>query len=93
MVAAHYAYNMIKIPATWGVLTIRADIRDTVFCVEEMHKAVVAGEPGDPSEAMVGGRIKIHALQRSGLPQSLSPWCVRASALRPARASSWVSPI
>jgi hypothetical protein len=22
MVAAHYAYNMIKIPATWGVLTI-----------------------------------------------------------------------
>jgi hypothetical protein len=33
MVAVHYTYNMIKIPTTWGVLTIRADIRDMVFCV------------------------------------------------------------
>jgi hypothetical protein len=46
---------MIKIPATWGVLTIRADTRDAVFCVEEMHKEVVAGEPGNPSEATLGG--------------------------------------
>jgi hypothetical protein len=52
MVAAHYAYNMIKIPATWGVLTIRADIRNAVFCVAEMDKAVAAGEPGNLSEVM-----------------------------------------
>jgi hypothetical protein len=52
MVAAHYAYNMIKIPTTWGVLTIRADIRDAVFCVAEMDKADAAGEPNNLSEAM-----------------------------------------
>jgi hypothetical protein len=45
MVAAHYAYNMIKIPATWGVLTIRADIRDAVYCIAAMDKAAVAGDP------------------------------------------------
>jgi hypothetical protein len=55
MVAAHYAYNMIKIPATWGVQTIRADLRDAVYCVEEMDKAAVIGKPGGPSKAMLGG--------------------------------------
>jgi hypothetical protein len=53
MVVAHYAYNMIKISATWGVLTIRADIRDIVFYVTEMDKAAMAGEPGNLSEAML----------------------------------------
>jgi hypothetical protein len=43
---------MVKIPATWGVLTIRADIRDTVFYVAEMDKAATAGEPGNLGEAM-----------------------------------------
>jgi hypothetical protein len=52
MVAAHYAYNMIKIPATWGVLNIRADIRDAVFCVAEMDKVATAGEPDNLGEAM-----------------------------------------
>jgi hypothetical protein len=52
MVAAHYAYNMIKIPATWVVLTIQADIRDAVFCVVEMDKAAAAGEPSNLGEAM-----------------------------------------
>jgi hypothetical protein len=53
MVAAHYAYNMIMIPAIWGVLTIRADIRDAVFCVAKMEKAAAAGEPGDLGEAIL----------------------------------------
>jgi hypothetical protein len=52
MEAAHYASNMIKVPATWGVLTIRADIRDAVFCVAEMDKAATAGGPGNLGEAM-----------------------------------------
>jgi hypothetical protein len=52
MVVAHYAYNMIKIPATWGVLSVRADIRDVVFCIAEMDKAVVAGEPSNLGEAI-----------------------------------------
>jgi hypothetical protein len=55
MVAAHYAYNMIKIPATWGIMTIRADIRDTISCVREMHKVAVSSKPGSPSEATLGG--------------------------------------
>jgi hypothetical protein len=53
MVAAQYAYNMIKIHATWGVLTIRTDIRDVVYCVTEMDKATAAGEPGNLGEAML----------------------------------------
>jgi hypothetical protein len=53
MVAAHYAYNMIMIPAIWGVLTIRLDIGDAVFCIAKMDKAVVAGEPDSLSEAML----------------------------------------
>jgi hypothetical protein len=53
MVAAHYTYNMIRIPATWGVLTIRADIRDAVFCATEMDKAAAAREPGNLGEAML----------------------------------------
>jgi hypothetical protein len=55
MMASHYTYNMIKIPATWGVLTIRADTMDAVFCIEEMHKASMAGKPGNPSESTLGG--------------------------------------
>jgi hypothetical protein len=51
MVAARYAYIKIKIPATWGVLTIRADIRDAVYCVAEMDKSAVVGEPDNLSEA------------------------------------------
>jgi hypothetical protein len=52
MVAAHYAYNMIKIPTTWGVLTIRANIRDAIFCIMGMDKAAAAGETGNLGEAM-----------------------------------------
>jgi hypothetical protein len=53
MVATHYVYNMIKIPATWGVLTIQMDIRDAIFCVTEMDKVAVAGEPDNFGEAML----------------------------------------
>jgi hypothetical protein len=48
MVAAHYINNMINIPATWGVLTIRADIREAVFCITKMDKAAATGDPGNP---------------------------------------------
>jgi hypothetical protein len=50
MVAAHYAYNMIRIPATWGVVTIWPNIRHAVFCIAEMDKATAAGEPGNHDE-------------------------------------------
>ena len=45
MAVAHYAYNTPKIPAKWGVLTVKADTRDTVFCVEQIYEAVAASEP------------------------------------------------
>jgi hypothetical protein len=44
---------MIKIPATWGVLTIRGDIRDAVYFITEMDKAASIGEPDNLSEAML----------------------------------------
>jgi hypothetical protein len=55
MVTVHYAYKMININATWGILTIRADITDAVYCVKEMDKAAMVGESGGPSKAMLGG--------------------------------------
>ena len=31
MAVTHYAYNTLKMPAEWGVLTIKADTKDAVF--------------------------------------------------------------
>ena len=45
MAVAHYAYNMVKIPAEWGVLTVKADNKDAVFYVEQMYPAAAASEP------------------------------------------------
>ena len=51
MAVAHYAYNMLKVPAEWGMLTIKADTRDAVFCVEQIYGAVAASEPAaEPGE-------------------------------------------
>jgi hypothetical protein len=36
-----------------GSLTIRADIRDVVFCVAKTNKAAAAGEPNNIREAML----------------------------------------
>jgi hypothetical protein len=61
MVAAYYAYNMIKIPTTWGVLTIRVDIRDTVYCDEETDKAAMVGKPKAPARRCWEAWIPIQA--------------------------------
>ena len=37
MVVAHYAYNTLKMPAEWGVLTVKAAAKDTVFCFEQIY--------------------------------------------------------
>ena len=54
MAAAHYAYNMLKIPAEWGLITVRADAKDAVFCVEQIFKMAAvsepAAEPGDSQD-------------------------------------------
>ena len=42
MAASHYAYNALKMPAEWGVIT--------VFCVEQMFRAAAAATPGNTDE-------------------------------------------
>ena len=45
MAVAHYAYNTLKMPAEWGVLAIKADIKDAIFCIEQIYKAAAVSEP------------------------------------------------
>ena len=45
MEVAHYAYSTLKMPAEWGVLTVKADIKDAIFCVEQIYKAAAVSEP------------------------------------------------
>ena len=55
MAVAHYAYDMLKMPAEWGVLTIKADIKDAIFCVEQIYKAAAVSEPAaEPTSSQEG---------------------------------------
>lgn len=47
MAATHRAYNAMKIPAKGGVVTIRTDSRDAVFCMEQLYREAAA--------AIIGG--------------------------------------
>jgi hypothetical protein len=62
MAVAHYAYNTLKMPAEWGVLTIKADIKDAIFCVEQIYKAAAVSEPpgGRARELNPGGLLPLH---------------------------------
>ena len=42
MAVSHFAYNMMKMPAPWGVLTVKADIGDAVLCVQKLNLAIAA---------------------------------------------------
>ena len=42
MAVSHFAYNMMKIPAVWGVITIKADVDDAIFCVQKLNQTVAA---------------------------------------------------
>lgn len=46
MAASHYAYNVLKMPAEWGVITIKGSKEDAIFCVEQTFRATVAS-PGN----------------------------------------------
>ena len=50
MAASHYAYNALKMPAEWGVITVKADKKDAVFCVEQMFRAAAAATPENTDE-------------------------------------------
>jgi hypothetical protein len=82
MVSAHYAYNMIKIPANWGVLTIGMDIRDAVYYVKEMDKAAMVGKPGGPNKAMLGGTDSDLSLARKR--SSPEPFAMASEGVGPA---------
>jgi hypothetical protein len=43
-------YNTLKMPSTWGVLTMKADTKDAVFCVEQMFKIAMSTAPGNTVE-------------------------------------------
>jgi protein tyrosine phosphatase (PTP) superfamily phosphohydrolase (DUF442 family) len=50
-------------PASWGVLTMRADIKDVVLCVEQLFKTIVAAAPGnaeedEPKSSNLASRVK-----------------------------------
>ena len=42
MAVSHFAYNMMKMPPPWGVLTVKADVRDAVLCVQKLNLAIAA---------------------------------------------------
>lgn len=50
MAASHYAYNALKMPAGRGVISVKADSKDAVFCVEQMFRAAAAATPGNTDE-------------------------------------------
>ena len=42
MVVSHFAYNMMKIPTAWGVIRVKADIDDAIYCVQRLNQTVAA---------------------------------------------------
>jgi hypothetical protein len=61
MAVSHFAYNMLKIPAPWGVIKVRADIDDAIYCVHQLNQTVATtadipqGVQEDDDGALPGG--------------------------------------
>lgn len=47
MDVSHYAYNTLKMPGPEGVITIKADRKDAIFCVGKIYKIAAAATPDD----------------------------------------------
>ena len=45
MAASHYAYNVLKIPSQAGVITVKADYQDAIFCADAITKAAMVVSP------------------------------------------------
>ena len=56
MAVSHFAYNMLKIPAPWGVIKVKADIDDAIYCVHQLNQtvAIMADVPKGVQEDDVG---------------------------------------
>ena len=46
MAVMHHTYNVLKIPTTWGVLTVKPDVKDAVACIKQTFQALAAATPG-----------------------------------------------
>ena len=40
MAVSHFSYNMMKIPAAWGVIKVKADIDDAIYCIQKLNQMV-----------------------------------------------------
>ena len=47
MVVTHHAYNMVKLPGSGGVITVRGDMEDAVRSVERIYKEAAVSDPAD----------------------------------------------
>ena len=62
MAVSHFAYNMMKIPAAWGVIKVKVDIDDAIYYVQKLNQTVAmmadtrqdAQDAG--ADALPGGR-------------------------------------
>ena len=74
MAVTHHAYNTLKMPTTWGVLTVKADAKDAVFCNELIFKSAAAttradcidDEPGGSSAASPEKKLRVAVERVSG---------------------------
>ena len=59
MAASHYAYNTLKMPGPFRVLTIMSDEKDAIIYVSKMYRVAVAAEAaavGAPAKESKGKR-------------------------------------
>ena len=40
MAVSHFAYNVMEISAAWGVIKVKADIDDAIFCVQKRNQTM-----------------------------------------------------
>ena len=50
MMVTHHAYNTLKLPSPWGTLTVKTDIRDAVFCTEQLFMLAATASPTSASD-------------------------------------------
>ncbi|KAM0822152.1 hypothetical protein ACQ4PT_071686 [Festuca glaucescens] len=83
MVVTHHVYNTLKMPATRGLLTVKDDAKDHVFCMEQIFKITAAAVPGniaadepgtsDPTPPMKKARVTLEPLLGAALARPPSP--------------------
>ena len=42
MAVSHFTYNMMKIPAAWGVIKVKANVDDAIYCIQKLNQMVAA---------------------------------------------------